>query len=170
MTNKEFSLNFEDVYEGSGRIADGDYEVVVKNVKEDATPNGAEYTEFDLVLRNDFDQAHKNMHVFHKVWKAKDTGKYNMKQFNTMGKAFRLQNGKAYKSLQELLEDFVMKTARISLKNVESEYNGKTYTNYEVYFNQSNLTGLAHQWNKKEQTAGEMLEQNPNISDDDLPF
>lgn len=174
-----FNLDFNDVYEGSGRIADGDYEVVVKNVKEDATPGGAEYVEFVLVLRNDFSQDHKNMHVFHKVWKAKETQKYNMKQFNTMGKAFQLQNGKTYTSFQDLLNDFVNKTARISLKNEESEYNGKTYINYNVYFNPTTLKGLNHTWEKKEKAeSGASQPTDPflngsgpiEVSDDDLPF
>lgn len=174
-----FSLDFNEVYEGTGRIVDGDYEVVVKGVKEDATTGGAEYVEFDLVLRNDFAQAHQNMHVFHKVWKAKETGKFNMKTFNTMGKAFQLQNGKTYTSFQDLLNDFVNKTARISLKNVDSEYNGKTYTNYQVYFNQTKLTGLNHSWDKKENsTPAGQAPTDPftnnsgpiNLDPNDLPF
>lgn len=173
-----FNLDFNDVYEGSGRIADGDYEVVVKNVKEDATPGGAEYVEFDLVLRNDFNQEHKNMHVFHKVWKAKATGKYNMKQFNTMGKAFQLQNGKTYTSFQDLLNDFILKTARISLKNEKSEHNGKEYTNYNVFFNPTALKGLNHTWEKKEAAGAGATPTDPfingsgpiEIKDDDLPF
>lgn len=174
-----FNLDFNDVFEGTGgRIADGNYEVVVKNTKEDATPSGAEYVEFDLVLRNDFDQEHKNMHVFHKVWKAKQTQKYNMKTFNTMGKAFQLQNGKTYTSFQDLLNDFVNKTARIALKNEESEYNGKTYTNYQVYFNKTELNGLNHSWDKKDAATQLAGGTDPftngsgpiEIQDDDLPF
>lgn len=174
MTN--FNLNFNDTYEGTGgRIADGDYEIVVKGVKEDVTPGGAEYAEFDLVLRNDFNQEHKNMHVFHKVWKAKATNKYNMKQFNTMGKAFKLQNGKTYTSFQDLLNDFTNKTAKISLKTEKSEYNGKTYENYNVFFNQTALQGLGHTWDKKEEKGG-LTDPFQNasgpitITDSDLPF
>lgn len=169
-----FNLDFNDVFEGTGRIADGDYEVVVKGVKEDTTPSGAEYVEFDLVIRNDFQQQYQNSHVFHKVWKAKDTGKFNMKTFNTMGKAFQLQNGKTYKSFEELLNDFKLKTAKISLKNVDSEYNGKTYTNYQVYFNQTKLTGLSHNFTKGEgdssQTVSEQISNGVIVKNSDLPF
>jgi len=171
-----FSLDFNDVFEGQGRIADGDYEIVVNRASEDATPGGAEYIEFDLIIRNDVDQAFKNMHIFHKVWKAKETGKYNMKTFNTMGKACQLQNGKSYKSLNELLDDFYRKTAKVTVKNEDSEYNGKTYTNTNVKaWSQSKFNGLNHQFNSNanangDKTVSQLMGSGVEIKDDDLPF
>lgn len=171
-----FSLDFNDVFEGTGRIADGDYEVIVNKCGENATPSGAEYIEFDLIIRNDIEQAHKNMHIFHKVWKAKADGKYNMKTFNTIGKACQLPNGKSYKSLEELLNDFVMKTAIVNVKNEESEYNGQTYTNTNVkYWNQTKINGpLRHQFKNDDnanKTFDELSRQfGGEINDDDLPF
>src|SRR5690625_786228 len=101
-----FNLDFENVYEGNGgQVEDGWYEVVVNRCNEDATPSGAEYTEFDLVIRNDLDQPSKNMHIFEKNFKAKATGKYNMMIFNTIGKAWQRQKGNTYNSIQTLLGD-----------------------------------------------------------------
>jgi hypothetical protein len=170
-----FSLDFADVYEGTGKIADGDYEVIVNRCSEGNTPGGAEYIEFDLIIRNDVDQLHKNQHLFHKVWKAKDTGKYNMKTFNTIGKACKLQNGKSYKSLQELLDDYVRKTAVVNVKNETSEYNGKTYENTNVkYWTPTKTNGCNHQFkplnDKDGQTFIEMMGSGVEIKDDDLPF
>lgn len=168
-----FSLDFNDVFEGTGRVEDGNYEVFVNNVKEDATQGGAEYVEFDLIIRNDIaDQKFANSHLFHKVWKTKATGKYNMKTFNTMGKAFQLQNGKQYNSFQDLLNDFVNKVALVNVKNEESEYNGKNYTNTNVkYFNQSKYPNLAHQKKTKDQmNIGEMAASGIQIDDSTLPF
>jgi hypothetical protein len=167
-----FSLDFNDVFEG--KIEDGNYEVVVNRVSEDATPGGAEFVEFDLIVRNDVDQKFKNVHIFHKVWKAKDTGKYNMKTFNTIGRACQLQNGKSYKSLKELLDDYVMKTVIVNVKNEDSEYNGKSYTNTNVkYWNKSNLTGpCRHQFknDNASKTVSELMSSGIDIKDDDLPF
>lgn len=168
-----FSLDFNDVFEGTGRVEDGNYEVFVNNVKEDATQGGAEYVEFDLIIRNDIsDQKFANSHLFHKVWKTKATGKYNMKTFNTMGKAFQLQNGKQYNSFQDLLNDFVNKVALVNVKNEESEYNGKNYTNTNVkYFNKSKYPNLAHQKKTKDQmNIGEMAASGIQINDENLPF
>lgn len=171
-----FNLDFNDVFEGSGRIADGEYEIVIGRCSEGATPGGAEYIEFDLIIRNDVDQAHKNQHIFHKVWKAKDTNKYNMKTFNTIGKACQLQNGKTYKSLNELLDDYVYKTALVNVKNEDSEYNGKSYTNTNVKFwTPSKLQGPSRHQFKKDDNAGgktfdELMSSGVPVSDDDLPF
>lgn len=168
-----FSLDFNDVFEGQGRIADGEYEVIVNRCGEDATPGGAEFIEFDLIIRNDVDQAHKNQHIFHKVWKSKQDGKYNMKTFNTIGKACQLQNGKSYKSLKELLDDYVMKTARVNVKNEESEYNGKTYTNTNVKFWTGSKTAGPHKHqfkDNKDKTFAELTAGGVEVKDDDLPF
>lgn len=171
-----FNLDFNDVFEGTGKIADGNYEIFVNKVTEGATPGGAEYIEFDLIVRNDFDQKYKNSHLFHKVWKEKATGKYNMKTFNTIGKACQLQNGKSYKDLKDLLDDYVRKTAIVNVKNETSEYGGKTYENTNIkYWNQTTLVGLNHQFkaagtDNDNKTAGELIDSGIVVSDDDLPF
>lgn len=126
-----FSLDFNDTFEGGG-IADGTYEVLITLASEDATPSGAEYTDFRLTVRNDIQQNHKNQIVFHKNWKAKATGKYNMTMFNTIGKAAQLQKGKSYQSMQDLLADYIGKPLRVTVKNETSEYNGNTYENLNV--------------------------------------
>lgn len=168
-----FNLDFTDVFEGGGKIEDGYYEVVVGRCNEDATPGGAEYTEFDLIIRNDVDQPSKNMHIFHKVWKAKADNKYNMKSFNTIGKACQLQNGKTYKSFEELLNDYVHKTALVFVKNETSEYNGKTYENLNVKaWNQTKYPSLQHQFknsNDSNQTSNNPFDA-PQINVSDLPF
>lgn len=167
-----FSLDFNDVFEG--KIEDGNYEIVINKCAENVTPGGAEYIDFDLIVRNDVDQKYKNVHIFHKVWKAKDTGKYNMKTFNTIGKACQLQNGKSYKSFEDLLNDYVMKTAIVNVKNETSEYNGKTYENTNVkYWAVSKLTGpCRHQFkaDNDSRTFTELQNSGVLIKDDDLPF
>jgi hypothetical protein len=167
-----FNLDFKDVYEGIGKVADGEYEVLVNKCEEGATPSGAEYIEFDLIIRNDFNQEYKNSHIFHKAWKTKADQKYNMKTFNTIGKACQLQNGKSYKNLKELLDDYVGKTAIVNVKNEESEYNGNTYNNTNVkYWTVSKLTGKHnHQFKAKEGASNPVDNTSPTVSDDDLPF
>lgn len=168
----KFSLDFNDVFDG--RIDDGEYEVVVSEVEENVTPGGTEYIQFDLIIRNDVDQPHQNKHIFHKVWRSKETGKYNMRVFNTIGKACRLQNGKTYNSLQELLDDFRFKTARVTVKNEESEYKGKIYNNLNVKFwDESQINGPLNHTFKDEndnKTVGEIFADGGAINDDDLPF
>lgn len=164
-----FTLDFNDTFEGNRRVADGEYEVFVNNVKEDATPGGTEYVEFDLIIRNDvMGNEFKNSHLFHKVWKTKATGKYNMKTFNTLGKSFNLQNGKQYSSFHDLLDDFIGKMAKTTVKN--EEYNGYTNTNCK-YFSPTKFPQFAHvRKSKDEMTVGEMLDSGLEITEEDLPF
>lgn len=170
-----FNLDFNDTFEGTGntKVKDGFYEVFVNGVKEDATPNGAEYVELDLIIRNDvMGNEHQNSHLFHKIWKTKATGKYNMKTFNTLGKAFKLQNGKQYNSFDELLNDFVNKVAETKVLNETSESNGKTYDNTNCkFFNESKFPSLAHIKKTKDNTSvADMQKDNIEIKEDDLPF
>lgn len=167
-----FTLDFNDVFEGTG-VKDGSYEVFVNSIEEKATPSGAEYTEFDLIIRNDVaGNESKNAHIFHKIWKKKEDGKYNMKTFNTLGKAFGLTNGKQYTSFRNLLDDFIERTAIATVKNEKSEYGGKEYNNLNVkYFNATKFPQLAHmKKDKSEMTYGEMVDTGIAISDNDLPF
>lgn len=165
-----FQLDQNDVYEGNGGIKDGYYEVIVNRCNEDATPSGAEYTEFDLIIRNDLDQPHTNQHIFEKNFKAKATGKYNMTMFNTIGKACQLENGKTYNSFEELLQDFVGKTALVFVKNEESEYKGKTYNNLNVKsWAQSKFPDIQHQF-KGDDKGGAPFKDTPQIDDSQLPF
>ena len=125
-----FQMNHDDVF--NAEIPDGEYEVFIKTVEENVTENGAEYCQFDLIIRNDIPQPNQNNHIFHKVWRKKDTGEYNPKSFNAIGKAARLPNGKAYSSMEELFQDFIGRPVRVKVKNETSQYNGNTYENLNV--------------------------------------
>lgn len=171
-----FSLDFENTLDG-GQIEDGTYEVIITFAAEDATKNGAEYADFRLTIRNDINQKFKNMIIFEKLWKAKATGKYYMPMFNTIGKAAQLQKGKTYNSMKGLLDDYVGKPLKVTVKNEESEYNGQTYTNLNVKkWEQTAFPNVQHVYKKKDDTPsnGGQTYQNPlpplEINDDDLPF
>ncbi len=165
-----FVLDQNDVFEGG--IKDGSYEVVVTKMEESETKNGAEHVDVRLTVRNDIDQQHKNQIVFHKVWKAKATGKYDMRFFNTMGKAAQLQQGKQYSSIEELFKDFLGKAIKITVKNETSEYNGKTYENLNVKrWDKSDFPNVQHKF--KSASEGEenpYTGSKPEVNDSDLPF
>lgn len=161
-----FKVDYNEAQE-FGNVADGDYEVVVARVNEDATKGGAEFINFDLVIRNDISQPFANSHVFHKIWKAKETGKYNRGSVMNLAKMFQLPDGKEYPSFEDFLNDFHLKTAKIRVKNETSEYNGKTYENLNVKkFGLTSFPSLQHQF------KGSVAPTRPSIdiSDDDLPF
>lgn len=169
-----FTLNQNDTFEGG--IKDGNYEVVVTKMEEATTKNGAEHVDVRLTVRNDLQQQeHKNQIIFHKVWKAKATGKYDMRFFNTMGKAAQLQQGKQYASIEELFKDFLGKPVKVQVKNETSEYNGKTYENLNVKrWDKSDFPEVQHRF--KSPSEGEpnpyANASNPaeNVPNEDYPF
>ena len=171
-----FQLNHDDVFNPS--VPDGEYEVVIKSVEENVTQNGAEYCQFDLVIRNDIDQTNQNNHIFHKVWRTKATGEYNPKSFNVIGKAAVLPNGKNYSSMQELFQDFIGRPVRVRVKNETSEHNGQTYENLNVkQWSETRINAPVRHVYKEQQArqAADLAFSMPpdsqlNISDDDLPF
>lgn len=153
-----------------GAVPDGDYEVVIFNVSEDASKGGTEFINFDMVIRNDVQQPKGNSHLFHKVWKSKETGKYNRGMIMSLAKAFGLQDGKEYASFDQFLQDFAMRTAKVRVKNETSEYNGKTYENTNIKkIEQTQFSNLQHQWKTKD-NAPAQSNQSTTISNDSLPF
>ena len=170
MTN--INLNFEDTFEGG--IADGDYEVVITKVGEDATKGGTEYVDVRLTIRNDIDQKHKNQVIFHKIWKTKATGKYNMKSFNTLGAAAQLQKT-SFSTFEELLNEFVGKPMKVRVKNETSEYNGNSYENLNVKnMKKTSFPNVQHQFKTDDSNAAQannpFTSDTPNVDTDNLPF
>lgn len=162
-----FTLDFNDTF--SGGLKDGTYETVVTSCEEKQTKTGTDYIEVVLSVRNDVQQSSQNALIFHKVWKSKETGKYNMKSFNTMGKALNLSQGKQYNSMKELLADFVGRPALVTVKSEDSTYNGETYTNINVKrWEQSKFPNVAHTF--KQDASKDPFKQEVKIEDDDLPF
>lgn len=171
-----FSLDFNNTFEG-GQVEDGTYEVIIERANEDATPSGAEFTNFQMVIRNDIEQKHRNMKVWERVWKAKATGKYNMMMFNTIGKAAQLQSGKSYQNIDELLADYEGKALKVTVKNEKSEYNGKTYENLNVKkWENTEFPNIQHQFKDANNTGGQAPQagqtpiDNTQVAAEDLPF
>lgn len=166
-----FNLDFSKKTQG-GAIKDGSYEVVVNRASEEATPSGAEYIELDLIVRNDVEQEYKNKHIFAKIWKAKKTNKYNEGTIMAIADALQLKDGTTYNSFAELLADFVLKTAYVTVKTEESQ--DKKYKNVNVnYWDKSKIKGVMNHEFKKgdEPSFGPSQGTQKNvIQDDDLPF
>lgn len=163
----EFTLDFSQANDGN--IADGTYEAVINKVVEDATKGGAEFVNFDLIVRNDIDQAYKNSHIFHRVWRAKATGKYNQGMLVAIAKAADMQNGKKYNSFEEFMTDYTGKPVKVTIKNETSEYKEKTYENTNVKrWNKSDFPVVAHQW--KDGTAPQQAAGTIDINESQLPF
>ena len=162
-----FTLDFENKFDGA--IKDGTYEVVIYIMNEDVAGTGTEFTNVNMIIRNDIEQPHKNQHIFHRIWKSKETNKYNMMMFNTIGYAAQLENGKQYGSMDELLDDYVGKPIKVRVKNETSEYNGKTYENLNVKsWDKSEFPIVQHEYKEAPKKSTDVT--TTDIPEESLPF
>ena len=179
-----FQLDHDNIFDN--HIPDGEYEVFINTMHEDATPKGAEYISVDSIIRNDVPQPHRNSHIFHKIWKTKATNDYNPKSFNMMGKAAELPNKKTYNTMEELFADFEGRPVRVRVKNEKSQGNdGITYDNLNIkMWEKTKIDGQVRHVRKEKQQTDGLTYPPPNqqaanngfygsqitIRDEDLPF
>src|SRR5699024_2295247 len=108
------------------------------------------------------------------IWKAKATGKYNMRNFNTLGAAIQDQlKNTSFNTLEELFQEFRGKALRVQVKNETSEYNGKTYENLNVkQMRKTKLPVIQHHFkdDQKPNEKNPIGNSSANVQENDLPF
>jgi hypothetical protein len=162
-----FQVNHDEAYDGN-LIEEGTYEVIVHKAFEDVAKSGTMFINLQLVVRNDVDQKYKNKYIFASIWQSKQTGEYHKGMLNTVAKALRIENGKRYNSLEELLNDFVNRTARVTVKH--EEYNGNVNARVKAW-EQSRYQTCNHQFkDSSNSNSGFNLDGFTPVDDSDLPF
>lgn len=142
-----FTVDTNNVQENNNRgvMKPGEYEMVIKEVKEGATQSGTAYIQIELVVRNDVDQEYKNKHVWYSIWdtqKTRESGMY-ARNINTISKHAGIQNGATFNGIEEWGKFLFGKAIRVTIKN--DEYNGKTREQVS-YINASNFQQCNHSW------------------------
>jgi len=174
-----YSVNYDEVAEGSDLIPEGEYECVIKYAGENATKGGTAYIGVTLIVRNDVDQPCQNRYVWHNIWQKKEPtpadiacSGYSSKQINAVSKAAKLPNGKSYDSLADWADDLKNKIVRITVEH--EEYNGRTNARVK-WVNESKHPDCKHKWKSAGNATSESTPANTDNfeeikSDDDLPF
>lgn len=160
-----FTINHDEAMDTSV-IEEGIYEVLVVKAFEDVSKNGSIFINLHLVVRNDVDQKYKNKYIFASIWQNKETGQYHSGMINTVAKALKIENGKRFNSLQELLDDFLNKTARVTVKH--EEYNGRTYERVQSW-EPSRFNTCNHVFKESQNTSTGISGFHP-VDNDDIPF
>lgn len=170
-----FDLNYSEVTEMN--VADGKYEAVINSVSEDATKGGAQFINLDLIIRNDIkNQSFANAHIFTKVFKSKQNGKYPKGMIFAIGKAAGIPDKTHFESLEDYFQKLWHKPVLVTVKNEKSEYNGKTYENLNVKrWEISKFPEVQHKFKESNKETGSTDPfanggQSIDISDDQLPF
>lgn len=159
-----FQVDHDKASEG-GIIPEGTYEVIVAKAFEDTAKSGTMFINLHLVVRNDVVvQQHQNRYIFGSIWQSKETGQYNAGMLNAVAKALRIENGKRYNSMEELLNDFKGKTCKVTVKH--EEYNGKINARVSRW-EPSQFQGCNHVF---KENANNIPDGFHPTSNDDIPF
>lgn len=148
-----FELNYEKLGD-NGLMKPGVYEVTIEKAEEQEY-NGRKNISMWLGVRTDVEQEYKNKKIFHNIYKAKDTGKYNANFFNLLGKITGIPEGKKFDSLEALLKELIGKPARVTVEH--EEYNGKQYERVK-------------KWETTRYPISEFAPLGDDFDDDDIPF
>ena len=163
-----FSTNYENVNDEYGILAEGDYEVIIRNIEERTTKKGSTGLNLSLVVRNDIEQKFKDRYIFYTLWKKKeptDADKqvqgYIFNQIMRLAKSAKLPNGKAYESVMDLCKDLMHRPIKVTLEH--REWNGQQQENVK-YVNASEYPDCKHVFKEKKQVTTDTVAAPPNES------
>lgn len=160
-----FSTSYEEINDDYGTLPEGEYEVVIRNIEERTTPNGATGLNLSLVIRNDVEQNYKDRYIFYTLWKRKEPTAadkqvqgYGFNQVMRLAKSAGLPSGKAYETLQDMCKDLMNRPLKVTLEH--REYNGKIQENVK-YVNASEHPDCKHVFKEKKQVTADTVAQKP---------
>lgn len=96
------NYSFKSVENNTGLMAEGEYEVYVKQCEVTHTKSGTECISFDFVVRPDIDQPYQNKHIFKKFYRDDETGEYPAQKIGKYANALGIEKGKEFE-LDELI-------------------------------------------------------------------
>lgn len=181
------NTNYQDL-NTSSILPEGDYEFVIAKANEHVSNGGSESIHFDLIARNDLDQAmpqtngkHHNQHLFVDEWKRRATNQYDQKNLMYFMQAAGVPEGTAIETIDDFFKAMIGKPVRIHVTVEDNEYNGQTTkVNRPAPWNWSatKFPNVQHQWKKQEtqrQATGMQATPNPfsgteQPTDNKLPF
>lgn len=176
---------------GYEALPTGEYEMIIASAKENATPNGAETLQIDLIVRNDVTNVpslmatngkYANRHVFMDNWKRKATHQYDLNGFMHILKSVGVPEGTSINSVDEFMELINRKPVNVYVKKEVDDYKTTDRDN-PIYknsvapwnFSTTKFKDVNHQFNKGDNDQQQPTQQANNQpivddSDDSLPF
>lgn len=188
-----FKTSYSEVQDNDySPLPTAEYEMVIADVKEKATPNLKESLNISLIVRNDLKQVpalsetngkYADRWVFADEWKRDIDGRYIYKMDNFMHylAAVGVPEGTEIRDMEHLFELLRGKPVNVYVKKENNTYNGETKEINTVApwgFKKTNYPNLNHQFKDKQAGGSNQAENNPyandsapvDISSDDLPF
>jgi len=165
---------------GFSPLPSGEYEMLIVNAQEKATPSGAESLQIDLVVRNDLNGVPTlsatngkfyNRRVFNDNWKRKATGMYDTQGFQYILEAAQVPEGTPINSIMDFICLLVGKPVRVYVKQEENTYNGTTTMVNRIApwnYKKTEFPTVQHVLKKKE--SADPFQSAPVFGDSDMPF
>lgn len=179
-------------------LPEGNYEMIINNVQETATKNGAESLQIDLLVRNDLDKVedlketnakYHNRHVFVDNWKRKVTNQYDIDGFQYILQAVKVPEGTPLHTVEDFMKLIKGAAVRVFVKVEDNTYKGKTTEQNRVApwnFDVTKFPEIQHEFKGKKPAASKPVQsaqpattdpfaangtdENIDITDDDVPF
>lgn len=182
-----FKTNYENLDTGAnyGAVDQGEYEMVINKAGENATPNGAETFQVDLIVRNDLKKVkglentngkYANRHIFNDNWKRKATQQYDLESMEQMLYAAGVPDGTEINSMQDFANHLIGKPVRVYVKKQWSDYKGEDENQVAPWnYSPTQFPEVQHEFkNDKDKQVDDPYKNNAtedvDISDSDLPF
>lgn len=158
-----------------------EYEAIITQVAEHATPSGSESLQIRLQIRNDLDgvptlkSSNAKFHnriVFVENWKRKATRQYDVEGLQYILNAVGVPEGTVLNSIEDFINVLKNKPVKIYIKQETDNYNGEKRIRNIVNpwgFKQTEFPQVAHTF--KDDTKQSLNNsQEITTADDDLPF
>lgn len=168
-------------------LPEQEYEAIITQTAEHATPSGAESLQIRLAIRNDLDNVpmlaesngkYHNRLVFAENWKRKATRQYDTDSLQYILDAVGIPEGTILNSMEDFINAINGKPVRIYVKQETDTYNGEEKIRNVVNpwgFKKTKFPQVNHTFKAKSEpnTSANPFAANSqeiNIADDDLPF
>ncbi|PIO80791.1 hypothetical protein BSQ38_03590 [Pediococcus damnosus] len=170
--------------QGFDAVPTGNYEVIINKAQEQATKNGAESLQLDLLIRNDLDKVpdlaktnakYHNRHVFMDNWKRKNTNQYDTDSFQYILDAVKVPEGTVLNSVEDFAKAITGKPVQAYIKNEDNTYNGNTKKVNRVApwnISETAYPEVNHKFKNPEKPTDNPFDSKEDISIDesDIPF
>ena len=157
----------------------GEYEMIIKKAGENATPNGAETFQIDLVVRNDIQEnkGYQNRHIFNDNWKRKNdpnAGQYPVDDFQYILMATEVPEGTEMNSMEDFAQAITGKPVRVYVKKEYSDYREEDVNEVAPWnYGKSHYPIVNHTWkdgSPASSPADDDDDDTITINEDDIPF
>jgi hypothetical protein len=162
----KFTVNHKEAG-GFGVLPEGEYEVVISNVKMKKSGGGEDMLNLELTIRKDFEQEGQGRKIFDNLL-CRDT---MMWKFQQVFKAIGEPDGIEYNSLEDIASALKFRTACV--KVIIGEYQGDE-KNEVKYYKESMKPDVESDMSMATDpfaNTGQIIHTQPiDISDEDVPF